>query len=107
MSSKNNKTNIPRKDISTSDQNYQQNMEILSSLKSIPGKVVNLQSENFINEELNKKLTYREGKKTTSSSISKVSKDFFCDQIEEKINNKKNNTANSVFKPMLNPPQKK
>jgi hypothetical protein len=107
MSSKNNKTNIPRKDISTSDQNYQQNMEILSSLKSIPGKVVNLQSENFINEELNKKLTYREGKKTTSSSISKVSKDFFCDQIEEKINNKKNNTANSVFKPMFNPPQKK
>ena len=68
---------MPRKDISTSDKNYQQNMEILSSLKSIPGKVVTLQSENFLNEEFNKKLTYKEGKKTTSSSISKVSKDFF------------------------------
>ena len=65
MSSQNNISNLQRKDISTSDRNYQQNMEILSSLKSIPGKVVNLQSENFLNEEFNKKLTYREGKKTT------------------------------------------
>ena len=97
---------MPRKDISTSDKNYQQNMEILSSLKSIPGKVVTLQSENFLNEEFNKKLTYKEGKKTTSSSISKVSKDFFCEQIEEKLN-KKCYTTNSVFKPMFNPPQRK
>jgi hypothetical protein len=82
-------------------------MEILSSLKSIPGKVVNLQSENFINEELNKKLQYPEGKKTTSSSISKVSKDFFCEQLEEKNTNKKLMTTNSVFKPMMNLPQKK
>ena len=107
MSSQNNKSNIPSKDIYTSDKNYQKNMEILSSLKSIPGKVVNLQSDNFINDEFNKKLSYREGKKTTSSSISKVSKDFFCDQIEEKINQKKLNTTNSVFKPMFNPPPKK
>jgi hypothetical protein len=107
MSSQNNKSNIPSKDIYTSDKNYQKNMEILSSLKSIPGKVVNLQSDNFINDEFNKKLSYREGRKTTSSSISKVSKDFFCDQIEEKINQKKLNTTNSVFKPMFNPPPKK
>jgi len=107
MSSQNNKSNIPRKDISTSDKNYQKNMEILTSIKPIKGKVINLQSENFINDEFNKKLTYREGKKTTSSSISKVSKDFFYDSIEEKMNNKKYNTTNSVFKPMLNPPQKK
>ena len=107
MSSQNNKSNIPRKDISTSDKNYQKNMEILTSIKPIKGKVINLQSENFINDEFNKKLTYREGKKTTSSSISKVSKDFFYDPIEEKMNNKKYNTTNSVFKPMLNPPQKK
>jgi hypothetical protein len=80
-------------------------MEILSSLKSIPGKIVNLQSENFINEELNKTLKYPEGKKTTSSSISKVSKDFFCDPLEEKINNKKLNTTNSVFKPVALFPQ--
>ena len=107
MSSQNNKSNIPSKDVSTYDKNYQKNMEILSSLKSIPGKVVNLQSDNFINDEFNKKLSYREGKKTTSSSISKLSKDFFCDQIEEKINQKKLNTTNSVFKPMFNPPPKK
>ena len=107
MSNQNNLSNLPKKDIFPFDKNYQQNMEILSSLKSIPGKVVNLQSENIINDEFNKKLVYREGKKTTSSSISKVSKDFFCEQIEEKINNKKLNTTNSVFKPMINPPPKK
>ena len=89
------------------DSNYQLNMEILSSLKSIPGKVVNLQSENFINDELNKKLQYPEGKKTTSSSISKVSKDFFYEQYGEKSENKKLITNNSVFKPMMNIPQKK
>ena len=87
------------------ENNYQLNMEILSSLKAIPGKIVNLQSENFINEELNKTLKYPEGKKTTSSSISKVSKDFFCDPLEEKINNKKLNTTNSVFKPIALFPQ--
>jgi hypothetical protein len=96
-----------KKNLTSTDQNYKLNMEILSSLKSIPGKVVNLQSENFINEELNKKLQYPEGKKTTSSSISKVSKDFFCDQLEEKNTNKKLMTTNSVFKPMVNLPQKK
>ena len=89
------------------DSNYQLNMEILSSLKSIPGKVVNLQSENFINDELNKKLQYPEGKKTTSSSISKVSKDFFYEQYGEKSEDKKLITNNSVFKPMMNIPQKK
>ena len=96
-----------KKNPPATDQNYQLNMEILSSLKSIPGKVVNLQSENFINEELNKKFQYPEGKKTTSSSISKVSKDFFCDQLEEKNTNKKLITTNSVFKPMMNLPPKK
>ena len=95
------------KDSYLADNNYKLNMEILSSLKSIPGKIVNLQSENFINDELNKKLQYPEGKKTTSSSISKVSKDFFCEQIEDKITNKKMITTNSVFKPMINIPQKK
>ena len=96
-----------KKNPPATDQNYQLNMEILSSLKSIPGKEVNLQSENFINEELNKKFQYPEGKKTTSSSISKVSKDFFCDQLEEKNTNKKLITTNSVFKPMMNLPPKK
>ena len=96
-----------KKNPTSTDKNYQLNMEILSSLKSIPGKVVNLQSENFINEELNKKLQYPEGKKTTSSSISKVSRDFFCEQLEEKNMNRKLITTNSVFRPMMNLPQKK
>ena len=89
----------------STENNYQLNMEILSSIKSIPGKIVDLQSENFINEELNKSLKYPEGKKTTSSSISKVSNDFFCDPLEEKLNNKKLNTTNSVFKPIILFPQ--
>ena len=101
------KKNQTGKVSSLTDNNYKLNMEILLSLKSIPGKVVNLQSENLINDELNKKLPYPEGKKTTSSSISKVSKDFFCDPIEDKITNKKLITTNSVFKPMMNIPQKK
>ena len=62
---------------SDKEKNYQLNMELLSSIKSMPGKIVNLQTENFINEEINKKLNYPEGKYTTSSSISK---DFFYEQ---------------------------
>ena len=91
----------------SSDNKYKLNMEILNSLKPIPGKIISLQSENFINDELSKKLQYPEGKKTTSSSISKVSKDFFCEPLEEKIMNKKLITTNSVFKPMMNMPKKK
>ena len=91
----------------SSDNKYKLNMEILNSLKPIPGKTISLQSENFINDELSKKLQYPEGKKTTSSSISKVSKDFFCEPLEEKIINKKLITTNSVFKPMANMPKKK
>ena len=91
----------------SSDNKYKLNMEILNSLKPIPGKTISLQSENFINDELSKKLQYPEGKKTTSSSISKVSKDFFCEPLEEKIINKKLITTNSVFKPMMNMPKKK
>ena len=77
MSSQNNKSNIPRKDISTSDKNYQKNMEILTSIKPIKGKVINLQSENFINDEFNKKLTYREGKKNHIKFNIKSIKRFF------------------------------
>ena len=92
---------------SDKEKNYQLNMELLSSIKSMPGKIVNLQTENFINEEINKKLNYPEGKYTTSSSISK---DFFYEQkminSDEKIN-KKLYTTNSVFKPMLYVPFQK
>ena len=101
------KKNLCEKEISSADKNYQLNMEILSSLKSIPGKIVNLQSGNLVNDEFNKKLMYPEGKKTTSSSISKLSNDFFCEQIDDKALNKKLNTTNSIFRPMALFPNKK
>ena len=101
------KKNLCEKEISSADKNYQLNMEILSSLKSIPGKIVNLQSGNFINDEFNKKLINPEGKKTTSSSISKLSKDFFYEQIDDKALNKKINTTYSVFRPMTLFPNKR
>ena len=104
MTSQLQKPNISKIGIENSsikEKNYQLNMDLLSSIKSIPGKIVNLQTENLINEDLNKKLIYPEGKHTTSSSISK---DYFYEQnminSEEKIN-KKLNTTNSVFRPML------
>ena len=103
MTSQKKYPNVPE----NSDNKYKLNMEILNSLKPIPGKIISLQSENFINDELNKKLQYPEGKKTTSSSISKVSKEFFCDPLEDKLTNKKLITTNSVFKPMSNMPKKK
>ena len=101
------KKNLCEKEISSADKNYQLNMEILSSLKSIPGKIVNLQSGNFINDEFNKRLINPEGKKTTSSSISKLSKDFFYEQIDDKALNKKINTTYSVFRPMTLFPNKR
>ena len=101
------KKTLCEKEISSADKNYQLNMEILSSLKSIPGKIVNLQSGNFINDEFNKRLINPEGKKTTSSSISKLSKDFFYEQIDDKALNKKINTTYSVFRPMTLFPNKR
>ena len=89
------------------DNKYTLNIAILPSSQPIPAKTITLQTENFINDELSKKLQYPEGKKTTSSSISKVSKAFFCEPLEEKIINKKLITTNSVFKPMMNMPKKK
>ena len=102
------KVNPFLKEVNSTDKNYQLNMEILSSLKSLPNKVVNLQSEKIIfnNVNLNKKVIFPEEKFTTSSSISK---ELFYEPFSndaEKIQ-KKSYTTNSVFKPIINNPIKK
>ena len=104
------KNNGSLKETNIADKNYQLNMEILSSLKSLPGKVVNLQSEKYIfkNDDINmnKKVMFPEEKFTTSSSISK---ELFCDPFSNEIDkiHKKSYTSNSVFKPIPNLPIKK
>lgn len=102
------KNNQILKETNSPDKNYQLNMEILSSLKSLPGKVVNLQSEKFIfkNDDINKKVIFPEEKFTTSSSISK---ELFCDPFSNEADkmHKKSNTTNSVFKPIPYFPIKK
>ena len=102
------KMNPFAKESNTKEKNYQLNMEILSSLKSLPGKVVSLQPEKFIfkNEDINKKVIFPEEKFTTSSSISK---ELFCDLFlnDTEKNNKKSYTSNSVFKPIAYYPIKK
>ena len=96
------------KEQSNNENNYALNMEILSSLKSLPGKVVNLQSDKYIfkNEEINKKVIFPGEKFTTSSSISK---ELFCDPFfnDTEKNHKRSYTTNSVFKPIANYPLKK
>ncbi len=95
------KLNPSLKESINKEKNYQLNMEILSSLKPLPGKVVNLQSEKFIlkNEEINKKVIFPEEKYTTSSSISKeILYDPFTNEVEK--NQKNTLTSNSVFKPV-------
>lgn len=96
------------KEQTSAEKNYLLNMEILSSLKSLPGKVVNLQSEKFIfkNDDINKKVFFPEEKCTTSSSISK---ELFCDPFSNEIDktHKKSYSTNSVFKPISYFPIKK
>ena len=102
------KTNQFSKEQNTEEKNYQLNMEILTSLKSLPGKVVNLQSEKIIfnDGDMNKKVIFPEEKFTTSSSISK---ELLCDPFSsfgDKMH-KKSYTTNSVFKPIAYYPIKK
>ena len=86
------KINYFFKEVNNNEKNYQLNMEILSSLKSLPGKVVNLQSEKYIskNEDSNKKIIFPEEKHTTSSSLSKelYNDPFFNVNDTEKSNKK-------------------
>ena len=102
------KVNPFLKEINTTDKNYQLNMDILSSLKNLPNKIVNLQPEKIIfnNENLNKKVIFPEEKFSTSSSISKeLFSEPFSNDVE-KIS-KKSYTTNSVFKPFAYNPIKK
>ena len=96
------------KESNNKEKNYRLSVGVLSSLKSLPGKVVNLQSDNYIlkNEEMNKKIIFPEEKYTTSSSISK---ELFCDTFfnDTEKNHKRSYTTNSVFKPIANYPIKK
>ena len=93
------------KESNKEEKNYQLNMEILTSLKTLPGKVVNLQSEKIIfnNEDNHKKVFFPEEKFSTSSSV------FFCDPFSTNTekNQKKSFTTNSVFKPIIYNPIKK
>ena len=101
------KNNPLLKEQTNAEKNYQLNMEILSSLKPLPGKVFNLQSEKIIfkNEEINKKVIFPEEKYTTSSSISKG---MFCDPFaNDEKTQKKSLTSNSIFKPVAYYPIKK
>ena len=102
------KNNPLLKEPTNAEKNYKLNMEILSSLKPLPGKVFNLQSEKIIfkNEEINKKVIFPEEKYTTSSSISKG---IFCDPFANDIEKtqKKSLTSNSIFKPVAYYPIKK
>ena len=95
------KSNQFTKEQINTEKNYQLNMEILTSLKSLPGKVIKLQSEKIIfnNVDINKKVIFPEEKFSTSSSISKeLLSDPFSPEGEKFY--KKSYSANSAFKPI-------
>lgn len=84
--------------------NLQLNMDVLSSLKPLRGKLVNLKSDNFLpkDEETDEKYCMINDKFSTASSITKElsSNQFLCYEN----NMKKSFTTNSAFKPYyLNP----
>ena len=81
------------------DKNLKLNVDILSSLKSLKGKVVNLQPSDFLptKEDILKDVI-AEDKLSTASSISKnISTNQFmlCDNYQQK-----SNTTNSILKPI-------
>lgn len=89
-------------DTTKKDLNYLLNMQILSSLKSIPGKVVNLEQKNYkINQMLS--IENNISKKITSSST--LTKDIFADNgPEESKLSKKCFTTGTVLKPIAQYP---
>ena len=95
------KSNQFTKEQVNTEKNYQLNMDILTSLKSLPGKVIKLQSEKIIfnNVDINKKVIFPEEKFSTSSSISKeLLSDPFSSEGEKFY--KKSYSTNSAFKPI-------
>ena len=80
--------------------NYKLNVDILSSLKSLQGKVINLQSDNFQSkkEDLFQNNFFTEDRFSTSSSISK---NLFSELLfNHDKTQKKISVENSVFKPL-------
>ena len=87
---------------SQKDLNYLLNMQILSSLKSLPCKVVNLEQQNYKLNQMFSNENNISKKLTTSSTITK---DFFSD-LEELNLQRKYYTTGSVFKPIAQYPIK-
>ena len=91
------------KEINDEDKQYKLNMDILSSLKPLHGKVVNLNSENFLQkkEDDNKSNSITLDNFSTSNSIPKITKEILSKNISPNdIYLKKNYSTNSIFKPI-------
>ena len=98
MTSKNNQPNI--QDISNKEKKFKLNLDILSSLKPLKGKVLNFDSDNLIQEkkDLNKTNYSVEDKLSTSCSMSKLSNVLFYSNFQSY---KKQFTTNSILYPIL------
>ena len=96
MSKINNQQNS--EEIGNKGENYKMSLDILSSLKSIPGKIIKLQSDNFQSEKenFNKDKTFNdsEEKFSTFNTLSKdiLSKEYYYMKAREELC-----TQNSLF----------
>ena len=85
-------------EIGNNGENYKMSLDILSSLKSIPGKIIKLQSDNFQSEKenFNKDKTFNdsEEKFSTFNTLSKdiLSKEYYYMKAREELC-----TQNSLF----------
>ena len=96
MSKTNNQQNS--EEIGNKGENYKMSLDILSSLKSIPGKIIKLQSDNFQSEKenFNKDKTFNdtEEKFSTFNTLSKdiLSREYYYMKAREELC-----TQNSLF----------
>ena len=96
MSKTNNQQNS--EEIENKGENYKMSLDILSSLKSIPGKIIKLQSDNFQSEKenFNKDKTFNdtEEKFSTFNTLSKdiLSREYYYMKAREELC-----TQNSLF----------
>ena len=84
-------------EIGSKGENYKMSLDILSSLKSIPGKIINLQSDNFQSEKenFNKDKTFNdtEEKFSTFNTLSKdISREYYYMKARQELC-----TQNSLF----------
>ena len=90
-------------EISPEDKNYKINMNILSSLKPLQGKVVNLNSEDILpkKEDDNKSNFITIDNFSTANSIPKITKEILFNNISPNYIPLKNiSKTTSVFKPI-------